>query len=66
MSGLWDKAPYMEEISPESFRKFYDHVSSEFYIALRMSPKYIEVYTIGICYLSKFIPIRERVTYSAL
>ena len=31
VSGLWDKAPYMEEISPESFRKFYDHVSSALY-----------------------------------
>ena len=41
VSVLWDKAPYMEEISPVSFRKFSDHVS---YIALHMCLKYMEVY----------------------
>ena len=28
-AGLWDKAPYMEEISPQAFRAYFDYVSIE-------------------------------------
>ena len=26
-SGLWEKAPYMEDISSDALKEFYDHVS---------------------------------------
>jgi hypothetical protein len=44
-SGLWEKAPYMEEISSDVFKKFYDHVSALDIHAIFSSCKYL--YIIG-------------------